>query len=163
MYFANFKDLKIQKEFKFITKNICLEVRNLMPISEIKAEVDKKIKEVIDQPTSLPVLYEFEIAAADTEITNPDDDAQFMLTLANIVVPTTLQALETGKGYKRERRLDAPDALKALHTSYGTIKRACNHEVLTQIMNIKINSTFGYFLLCDGKDVVLAEEGDSNE
>lgn len=168
MYFANFKDLKIQKEFKFITKNIYLEVHKHTPISKIKAEVEKKVKEVLDGPTDLPVLYDFTTAAADTEFAEYAELADFMLTLANVVIPVTLQALETGKGYKRERRLDVPDKLKPLKASFGTVKRACNHEILTQLMNIRITYNDTFFLFCDGKDIVLADDeekkgDDSNE
>lgn len=161
-YFADFNKLKITTDYNYLTKNIYLEVHKDTPVNLIQAEVTKKVKELEMQHTSLPILYDFEIGAADTEFSEHQELVDFLLTVVNIVIPTTLKLLEDGEGYKRERRLDVPDKLKPLHASFGTIKRACNHKIYTPLMNIRVSYNDLFFVLCDGREIDEVK-GDSSD
>lgn len=163
MFFANFNELKIEKEFHYSTKHFDIEVFNYMPLTDLKAKIDAALHSQVLEHTDTPVLYHFNITGLfspeDSELQQLLDD---MLVLTNVIVPITLQSLETGKGYKRERRLNAPDKLKPLHTTYSVIKRACNHEIITPVLNIQISYSGVSYLLCDTKEIDKYEKSEED-
>lgn len=151
MYFADFNKLKIVTDYNFKHETFTIEIEPETAVKEVMLQVDPMLDRI--EPTSLPVLYDFDVAAAWLEDYKIEDLADYLASLANIVVPVVLRKLETGKGYKRERRLDVPDKLKPLHASYGCIKRACNYEIKTPIINIKINFNNVSYLFCMGREI----------
>ena len=162
MYFANFEKLKINTDYNYITNHFDLALGK-MPIA-IK-DIQNKVKEALSaadiQKTEMCVLYDFSIEAEPDAEISVDFVVDFMLSLSNIIVPTVFSFLDTKTSYKRERRLDVPDKLKPLHTSYGIVKNACNSRLLTPILNIKINYSNISYIMCDGRviDEVKTEDG----
>ena len=169
MYFANFRTLKIEKDYNYLTKNIPLELHNGMSIKEVQSVISAALKDVDLEKTELGVLYKFEIKDTNNEFSRPTDEAEmkgladFLLTIANIAIPLTFAALKTGKGYPRERRLGVPDRLKPLHTSYSSVKSACNDEMITPKLNIIIALHDMFYCLCDGKTLDEVKGDSSNE
>ena len=162
MFFADFTKLKIDTDYNYLTKHFDLHMRNPMPVAEIKTQLTTALQNEHIEKTTLPVLYDFNVTG-EVEKAEIDELVGYILSLANIIVPVTLKFLETGNGYKRERRLDVPVKLKPLHTSFSCIKGACNNEILTPILNIQI--TFGNikYLLCDGREVDEVKKEDSSD
>ena len=151
MYFADFNKLKIITDYNFKHETFTLELEPETAVKEVMLKVEPWLEHI--EPTGLPVLYDFDVAAPWLEDYEKEELAGYLVSLANVVVPVVLHALETGKGYKRERRLDVPDKLKPLHASYGCIKRACNYEIKTPIINIKINFNDVSYLFCMGREI----------
>ena len=172
MFFANFSTLKIEKDYNFITKNIPLDLHRDTALKDIMLTVSAALKDIVLEKTSLGVCYNFQIKDISEEFPECDENFEleeklqpvidYLLTVANVAIPLTLKTLETGNGYKRERRLDVPDRLKPLHASYGTLKRACNNEILTPKINIKVEYNGLFYLLCDGKELDRMK-GDSSD
>ena len=168
MYFANFRTLKIEKDYNYLTKNIPLELHNGMSIKEVQSVISAALKDVDLEKTELGVLYKFEIKDANDKF-KPANEAEMqgcldlLYTVANIAVPLTFAALKTGKGYPRERRLGVPDRLKPLHTSYSSVKSACNDEMITPKLNIVIALHDIFYCLCDGKTLDEVKGDSSNE
>lgn len=163
MFFADFTKLKIITDYNFIHKHFTLEVGPEMAIKEVMKQLQILLQNCKEK-TTLPVLYDFTIAATWLEEYDITELADYLVSLANAVVPVVLQELETGQGYKRERRLDVPEKLKALHASFGCIKRACNNEIYTPIMNIKLNFNDVSYLFCMGREIdEIKEETEKHE
>lgn len=172
MFFANFNTLKIEKQYNFITKNIPLNLHRDTSVKDMMNIIKTALEQAIPEKTSLGVLYNFQIQDISNEFPECDENFEleeklqpvidYLLTVTHVVIPLTLQALETGKGYKRERRLDVPDRLKPLHASYGALKRACNNEILTPMINIKVEYNGLFYLLCDGRNLDVIK-GDSSD
>ena len=172
MFFANFNTLKIEKDYNFITKNIPLYLHRNTSVKDMMNIIKTALEQEIPEKTSLGVLYNFQIQDISNEFPECDENFEleeklqpvidYLLTVAHVAIPLTLQALETGKGYKRERRLDVPDRLKPLHASYGALKRACNNEILTPMLNIKVEYNGLFYLLCDGRNLDVVK-GDSSD
>ena len=172
MYFANFNKLKIDTDYNYKTVNIPLNIDLDMSLSQVKAVVEKEIEKIEIKPTSLPVLYDYSVAATGLD---EIEFADLLITLANIIVPVTLQHLETGEVYerihvgdgkkpgKREYRLDVPQKLKALHASNTVLKRACNRELITPVLNITIGDGTTNYYLCMGRDIEEDLVGDSSD
>lgn len=166
MYFANFKELRIDKDFHYTTIHLDIEVSPQTSVIALYNKVRDVIANAELVTTDTPVLYHFNVTGIMTEDENAGvqellDD---MLSLTNMIVPTTLKALETGFGYKRERRLDAPDSLKPLHTTYSVIKRACNIRMITPVLNIQVSYHNVSYLMCDTKEIdKYDDEGDSSD
>lgn len=164
MYFANFNKLKIDTDYNYITHHFDLNLgKQPIPVKLIQSEVKRVLSEAEINKTEMCVLYDFSIAAEPDGSLEIDELVSFLLTLSNIIVPEVLQFLDTKQSYKRERRLDVPDKLKPLHTSYGMLKRACNSQLLTPVMNIKINFSNVSYIMCDGRDVDEIKEESSDE
>ena len=172
MFFANFDTLKIEKQYNFITKNIPLNLHRDTSVKDMMNIIKTALEQEMPEKTTLGVLYHFEIQDISEEFPELNEDFEveenlqpvldYLLTVAHIAIPLTLQTLETGKGYKRERRLDVPDKLKPLHASYGALKRACNNEILTPLINIQIEYNNILYLLCDGRNLDVVK-GDSSD
>ena len=172
MFFANFSTLKIEKDYNFITKNIPIYLHRNTTLKDMAYTIQVALEKAIPEKTSLGVVYNFQIADVSDEFPECTENCEleeklqpvidYLLTVANVAIPLTLKALETGNGYKRERRLDVPDRLKPLHASYGTLKRACNNEILTPKINVKVEYNGLFYLLCDGKELDRMK-GDSSD
>lgn len=152
MFFADFTKLKIITDYNFIHKTFTLPVEKEESIKTTMQTIQPMLNDC-KKKTTLPTLYEFNVAAAWLEDYEVDDLVEYLVSLASVVVPVVLQELETGKGCARERRLDVPEKLKPLHASYGCIKRACNNELYTPVMNIKLNFNKVSYFFCMGRDI----------
>lgn len=152
MYFVDFEKLKIKKEYnpKTYSCSVKINEKSFKVINDILNRTINSLATTVE--SDYPSLFAFYIETADEE--NHED----LLTYANIIVPSLLRALETGKGYKRERRLGVPENLKALNTTYSTLKRACNHEIKPHCLNIVLYMGDYRYLFCDGVSIKYAEE-----
>lgn len=163
MFFADFTKLKIITDYNYIHKPLSLTIAQDTPIKEIMEQVKSLIQPYKDK-TSIPVLYDFTVAAAWLEDYSEQELVEYLVGLANIVVPVVLKELETGKGYGRERRLDVPEKLKPLHSSFGAIKRACNNEIYTPVINIKLDFNNVSYMFCMGREIdEVKQEEEGNE
>ncbi len=153
MYFADFNNLKIITDYNYITKSMNLNFSNGMAFKDLGDDIENQLRSLNMQPTSLPVLYDFNVAATDTEGLEVDELVNLLTFIANLAVAKTLIFLENGKGYPRERRLDVPEKLKPLHASYGAIKRACNNAIITPVINIKVSFSGICYLFCMGREI----------
>jgi len=148
MYFADFGNLKIIKDYNFKTIDIDLPLTEdqlgLKPLNDYINGIIQTIKPDCNLATcfNFNVRLNFE---ADME-----EKLDIVLTLANYCVPTLMEHLETGKGYKRERRLGAPENMKVLHTTQSAVKRAANHEMYPNVINVRIVLDDIIYYLCDG-------------
>lgn len=149
MYFADFKNLKIIKEFNYKTIDIRFVLsKEQLSFKTLNDIINSKIDDIkpdCDLATFFNISIEFDFDATEEEKTD------ITLTLANTLVPSLLQHLETGKGYQRERRLGAPEHLKVLHTTQSVIKRATNYAMYPSTLNIRIVVDDMIYWFCDGK------------
>lgn len=159
MFFADFTKLKIITDYNFLHHDIHLKLSQHSTIKEIRDIFLAQLNALNLKLTTLPVLYDCYCDAAAT-----DDIPEVLEQCARIMVPTLLQFLETGESYQRERRLDVPDKLKPLHASYGCIKRACNNQIKTPVINIRITINDLSYYFCMGRDIDTIEQKEtSNE
>lgn len=158
-YFVDFKELKIVKEYHPLHIHKTFVASYDDSLKSMEAVITQAVENII--PTNItetPTLFSFEVVEnnsfnAEAPKLNEKDAYDFVLSLANLIVPTLLQKLETGQGYARERRLGAPEPFKALNTSYSVIKRATNHEMKPSCLNIAIQCGDIFYYLCDGKEI----------
>ncbi len=147
-YFVDFKELKIKKEYNPHIFATVIDLRDKSSLTEINAAFEKSIDDLlVSAKRDIPTLFILKI------VPDNEADSEDLITYAHLIVPIILQKLETGKGYERERRLDAPEQLKALNAKYSTIKRACNYDMRVHCLNIQIEYGPFIYYFCDGKDI----------
>ena len=158
-------NLKIDKEFHYKTYHFDIDVHPNMSMVALWNKIRDAVQNTELEKTDTPVLYHFNITGLmrDDENAGIQELLDDMLSLTNMIVPTMMKLIETGKGYPRERRLDAPDALKPLHTTYSAIKRACNIQMITPVLNIQVSYSGIAYLMCDTKEIDKYDEGDSSD
>ena len=156
MYFADFENLKIIKDYNFKTIHIDIPLKEeQLGIKKLNDYISSII-EKIQPECNLSTCFEFNFIPAFEA--DEEEKTDLMLTLANYCVPMLMRHLEIGIGYKRERRLNAPEQLKTLHTTQSVIKRATNYAMYPDKINIKIILDNLTYYLCDGRKVEDSDE-----
>lgn len=150
MLFADFKNYKIIKEFKYTTVSEETKISTEAAVLELKKLCGATFSRMVaHQP--LAVSYELTLNADGVA---DDDDCTFFLGFVNIACAEFFRVMVLPERRTGEYRLDAPDRLKGLKTSYSLIKKACNNKTINDIFNLTIRYKDLVFVLCDEKDFI---------
>lgn len=151
MLFADFKNYKIVKDFKFTTKGYLINPKILIDaaVLEIKNFMDKVFTENIkEDPLAVNYVINLQDLMDDANEAN-EEESGFFLGFVNIACAEFFRMMIKNVERKTEYRLDVPENLKGLHMSYSLMKKACNHELVNDVFNLTITYKNLTFSLCD--------------
>ena len=155
MLFADFKNFKIVKEFNYTTESYCTGINTEAAVFELKKLCDDIFSRMIKH-NALAVSYELELDS-DSSVAN-EDDCNFFLGFVNVACGEFFRMMSKQERRSSDYRLDAPEKLKCLKTSFSLIKRASNYQTINDVFNLTIKYKDLIFMLCDEKTI--ADEKD---
>lgn len=153
MYFLNLNELKIKKSYNYTTYQGLIENEDLLGMSLIKMRehAGQAVKEILAQRSPIETCYEITLASNDAAAT--DEEVESFYTFVNICASEFFQQIvDMQKHRNRERRLDVPEGLRAVKTSFSVIKRAVNYETIIDNFNLVIKYKDLVYTLCNEKE-----------
>lgn len=136
MRFVNLDTLKIDKEYRYTTRDICIETSANEGIRDIFNSAAKSLRDLNLERTCIPQFFNIQLEVRDFAADEVDD---IFYTFTNTFLSAFVDVVCLDESRKRERRLDVPDLFKKeVRMDRSGLKKLVNTSTVNDVFNISI-------------------------